>query len=362
MSRFWSETVHRLTPYVPGEQRTGANVVKLNTNENPYPPSPAVMAAIASTPADAPRRYPDPESVELRAALAAEHGLALGETFVGNGSDEVLALAFLAFFTRGAALQYPAVSYAFYPVYCDLHGIARRPLPLDEDFRFDPDAFEANAGGICFPNPNAPTGLALPRAAIRRLLERHTEHVVLVDEAYADFGAESAIPLVREYPNLLVCRTFSKGRSLAGLRLGMAYGDAALIEGLQRVKNSFNSYPVDVVAQRAGLASLADEAGYRESVARIVATRERTTGELERRGFRVLPSSANFVFARPPDGDGEGLFRRLGEADVLVRHWSAPALAPWLRISIGTDAEMERLFAVLDEPGAGAASATVPLA
>jgi len=352
VSRFWSTTVRRLTPYVPGEQRAGADVVKLNTNENPYPPSAAVLRAIGAVDGRALRRYPDPGSRALRDALAAEHGLGVEQVFVGNGSDEVLALAFLAFFTDGAGpgrgLQYPAISYAFYPVYCDLHGIERRPLPLDGDFRFDPDDFLANESGICFPNPNAPTGVALPRAAVRRLLERHTDHVLLVDEAYADFGAESVIPLIDEFPNLLVCRTFSKGRALAGLRLGMAYGSRELIDGLCRVKDSFNSYPVDVVAERAGVASLADRGGYLEIVERIVATRERTVRELESRGFRVLPSAANFVFARPPDGEGETLFRRLGQAGVLVRHWSTPELAAWLRISIGTDADMARLFAVID--------------
>ena len=348
MSRLWSETVHRLTPYVPGEQRAGAGIVKLNTNENPYPPSPRVLEAIAAVDGEALRRYPDPESLELRAALAERHGLSVDEVFVGNGSDEVLALAFLAFFTRGRELQFPAISYAFYPVYCELYGIAARTVALDDDFGLDPARFEANAGGICFPNPNAPTGLALARADVAALLERHTEHVLLVDEAYADFGAESVIPLVAEHPNLLVSRTFSKGRSLAGLRLGAAFGQRSLIEGLQRVKNSFNSYPVDALAQRAGIASLADEDGYRERVARIVATRSRLTEALLARGFRVLPSSANFVFARAPDGDGESLYRRLGAAGVLVRHWDKPALREWLRISIGTDDDTERLLDVVD--------------
>lgn len=351
MSRLWSETVRRLTPYVPGEQRAGADVVKLNTNENPYPPSPAVLRAIASVDGNALRRYPDPESGELRAALAELHGLSVDEVFVGNGSDEVLALAFLAFFTRGQGLQFPEISYAFYPVYCELYGIEARPLALDDDFRLDPAGFEPDAGGICFPNPNAPTGLALARRDIAALLARHTEHVLLVDEAYADFGAESAIPLIGDHPNLLVCRTFSKGRSLAGLRLGAAFGQRDLIEALVRVKNSFNSYPVDALAQRAGLASLADETAYRDSVRRIVATRERLNEALVARGFRVLPSSANFVFARPADGDGEALFRRLGEAGVLVRHWSKPALAAWLRISIGSDEDIDRLLAVIDDGG-----------
>ena len=353
MSRFWTETVRRLTPYVPGEQRSGPDVVKLNTNENPYPPSAAVLEAIAGVTGEALRLYPDPESVRLREALARRHGLDVSEVFVGNGSDEVLALAFLAYFGEGKTLQFPDISYAFYAVYCELYGIAARPVPLGEDFEIALDRYEANAGGICFPNPNAPTGLALPLAEIAGLLRRHDRHVLLVDEAYADFGADSAIGLVRDHPNLLVSRTFSKGRSLAGLRLGAAFGDAALIEGLQRVKNSFNSYPVDALAQRAGTASLADETSYRRGIERIVATRARVTRELEARGFRVLPSAANFVFVRPPDGSGRSLFERLGEAGVLVRHWGTPRLAEWLRISIGTDADMDRLLSAIDDPPDG---------
>ena len=348
MSRYWTETVRRLTPYVPGEQRAGADIVKLNTNENPYPPSPAVLEAIAATAPDALRRYPDPESTALREALARYHDVAPASVFVGNGSDEVLALAFLGYFGEGRGLQYPEISYSFYPVYCGLYGIAPRPVPLAADFGVDLARFEPNTGGICFPNPNAPTGLALAREEIRALLERHTEHVLLVDEAYAEFGAESVIPLVADYPNLLVSRTFSKGRSLAGLRLGAAFGAPELIEGLARVKNSFNSYPVDALAERAGVASLADERAHREAIERVVATRGRLAEALETRGFRVLPSRANFVFARPPDGDAAGLFARLGAAGVLVRHWSTPALVEWLRISVGTEADTERLLTVID--------------
>lgn len=348
MSRYWTETVRRLTPYVPGEQRAGVDIVKLNTNENPYPPSAAVLAAIAAVDGDALRRYPDPESVALRTELARQAGLDAAQVFVGNGSDEILALTFLAYFSAGRGLQYPEISYSFYPVYCDLYDIEKREIPLAGDFGIDLDRFEANTGGICFPNPNAPTGMALERNAIRTLLQRHDEQVLVVDEAYADFGAESAIPLIDDFPNLLITRTFSKGRSLAGLRLGVAYGDAALIDGLQRVKNSFNSYPVDALAQRAGIASLRDEASYRDGIAKIVATRQRTTESLAARGFDVLPSQANFVFAKPPNGQAARLFDQLDNQDVLVRHWSDPALVDWLRITIGSDADMDRLFAAID--------------
>lgn len=361
MSRYWSDTVRRLTPYVPGEQRAGADIVKLNTNENPYPPSPRVLEAIAAVGGDALRRYPDPESSDLRAALASAHGLTIDEVFVGNGSDEVLALAFMAYFSdvgrseaavsQRAALQFPEISYSFYPVYCGLYGTQMRTVPLEQDFSLELTRFEPNASGICFPNPNAPTGRAVPRAAIRALLDRHTESILLVDEAYADFGVESAVPLIHDYPNLLVSHTFSKGRSLAGLRIGAAFGSAEVIAGLRRVKNSFNSYPVDAVAEVAGIASLGDPDWHHEHVAMIVATRERFSAELVERGFTVLPSAANFVFARPRGGAALDLFCRLDAAGVLVRHWDNPGLAEWLRISIGTDSDMRSLLDVLDTDG-----------
>ena len=239
MTDFWTDTVRRLTPYVPGEQRSGSDIVKLNTNENPYPPSPMVIKALQAVTGDALRRYPDPESVALRATLAEYHGLNINQVFVGNGSDEILALAFLAYFTSGKALQFPDISYSFYPVYCDLYGIEARTIALEDDYSLDLDRFEANAGGIIFPNPNAPTARKVSLAAVSTLLDRHTGQVLLVDEAYADFGAQSALSLIDQYPNLLVSQSFSKGRSLAGLRLGVAFGHAHLIEGLQRVKNSF---------------------------------------------------------------------------------------------------------------------------
>lgn len=360
MSALWSETVRRLVPYVPGEQRAGDGIVKLNTNENPYPPSPSVLRAIAGVTPEALARYPDSDSSALRNALADYHGLSAANVFAGNGSDEILAFAFLAFFSGRGALRYPWPSYSFYPVYCDLYGIAPAPLALREEdgFAFDPDALVDGAdAGIVFPNPNAPTGRAVPLDAIERLLERVTDRVVLIDEAYADFGADSAIALVTRFPNLLVSRTFSKGRSLAGLRLGAAFGDAQLIEGLRRVKDSFNSYPVDALAQAAGLASIADESAYRVGIERIVSTRRALSDALQSRGFTVLPSAANFVFARPGDRDAGALAERLSRAGVLVRHWQTPVIADWLRISIGTDADIARLLAVMDadtdEPVAG---------
>ncbi len=356
MTQFWTDTVKRLTPYVPGEQRSGENITKLNTNENPYPPSPAVMQAIGNVSADALRRYPDPESVQLREALAAYHGVALENVFVGNGSDEILALAFLAFFTHEKALQYPDITYSFYPVYCDLYSIESQVISLEDNYSLSMDRFVPNAGSIIFPNPNAPTGLATPRDAIAALLKKHTEQVLLVDEAYADLGAQSVVGLVNEHPNLLVSQTFSKGRSLAGMRLGVAFGDKALIEGLQRVKNSFNSYPVDAIAQAVGIASIEDETYYKKTLSQIIESRDWTTEQLRSRGFEVLPSSANFIFARvPQQTSGKGsepaayeLFQRLSAAGVLVRYWKKPRLEDWLRISIGTSADMHRLMDCID--------------
>jgi len=348
MTRFWTDTVNRLTPYVPGEQRSGSNIIKLNTNENPYPPSPRVMSAIRAVDGHKLRRYPDPESERLRATLADYHGVQPQNVFVGNGSDEILALAFLAYFTRNDALQYPDITYSFYPVYCDLYGIASRQIALEEDYTLSLDKFEPNAGSIIFPNPNAPTAVATSLENISALLERHTEQVMLVDEAYADFGAQSAVPLIRQYPNLLISQTFSKGRSLAGMRLGVAFGDAGLIDALQRVKNSFNSYPVDVLAQAAGIASIDDESYYKETIGKILETRRWSVAELEKRGFEVLPTSANFVFARPVQQSAEDLFATLSEAGILVRYWNKPRLQNWMRISIGTPADMKALMACID--------------
>ena len=349
MSALWTDTIARLTPYVPGEQRSGEGIVKLNTNENPYPPSPAVLQAIAAISGDQLRRYPDPESVELRQVLADYHGLSIDEVFVGNGSDEILALAFLAYFTNDKALQFPDISYSFYPVYCDLYGISANTIELEADYSINLDCFTPNAGGIVFPNPNAPTAGAVDTSKIEQLLNKHTEQLLLVDEAYADFGAQSVVPMIKQYPNLLVSHTFSKGRSMAGLRLGVAFGNRDIIDGLQRVKNSFNSYPVDAVAQAAGVASIRDETYYRQTLNTIIQTREDTINSLRHRGFEVLPSKANFVFARPPNNSASRVFKKLDDAGVLVRYWAKPKLDQWLRISIGTADDMQALLNCLDE-------------
>ncbi|MGM0986944.1 MAG: histidinol-phosphate transaminase [Pseudomonadota bacterium] len=343
MSKFWSPAVRELTPYVPGEQPR-ERVIKLNTNENPYPPAPGVEGVLRDFPTDHLRRYPDPKSHALREALAVELGVTTEQVFVGNGSDEVLALAFQAFFRQARPLEMPTISYSFYPVYCHLYGVERRTHPLDTEWRVDLDAFGQDAGGVIFANPNAPTGHGHGRAAIAGLLERISEAVVLIDEAYVDFGGESAISLVERFPNLLVTGTFSKSRSLAGLRLGYAVGSRELIEGLERVKDSFNSYPVDSLASALGIASLADRGHFEACREAVVTTRERTRGRLETLGFQVLPSQTNFVLVSHPDFDAAQLFAGLRERGVLVRHFNNEALRDHLRISIGTDDEMDSLI------------------
>ena len=349
MTRYWTELARRLTPYVPGEQRSGANIVKLNTNENPYPPSPAVLSAISQVSADDIRRYPDPDATALRESLATYHGLRPEQVFVGNGSDEILAMAFMAFFTGDKPLQFPDISYSFYPVYCDLLDITPATVALDDNYQLNLDSFDSDGGGIIFPNPNAPTAVDVKLTEIQKLLSTASEQVVLVDEAYADFGANSAVELIDNYPNLLVSRTFSKGRSMAGLRLGVALGDANLIAALRCVKDSFNSYPVDAIAQAAGIASLNDEHYYQQTVRQIVQTRTETVEQLRKRNWQVLPSSANFVFASPADYSASDIFDHLSNEGILVRYWNTDRLSRWLRISIGTDDEMTQLFAVLDQ-------------
>jgi len=349
MSRYWTQRVKQLDPYVPGEQPQDQPYVKLNTNENPYPPSPRVAEALAAFDSGRLRLYPDPESLRLREALARRHDLAVAQVFVGNGSDEVLAHSFQAFFQHPQPLLFPEISYSFYPVYCQLYGIEAKRLPLREGFRIEVEDYSGDCAGVILPNPNAPTSRLLSLPEIDRLCALQAERVVIIDEAYIDFGGESAIRLLDRHPNLLVIQTFSKSRSLAGIRLGVAFGSEELIEGLQRVKNSFNSYPIDSLAQALAIASLEDEAYFRESCQRITATREQSRQALEQLGFQVQPSAANFLFARPPAGNAGELYRQLKQHGILVRHFSQPGIDQWLRITVGTDEEMDALLACLNQ-------------
>jgi histidinol-phosphate aminotransferase len=347
MSRFWSSLTHALKPYVPGEQPRMADLVKLNTNENPLGPSPRALEAIRGSAADTLRLYPDPQATALRVALAAYHGVRSEQVFVGNGSDEVLAHTFVALLKHDAPLLFPDITYSFYPVYCRLFGIAYETVPLDQAMQIRTVDYRRPAGAIIIPNPNAPTGIALSRAEITTLLEEHPDVPVVVDEAYVDFGAETAIPLVASHRNLLVVQTMSKSRALAGLRVGYAIGDADLIDALTRVKDSFNSYPLGRPAQDGAIASLEDDAYFQQSRVRVIEGRERLTSGLKGAGFEVLPSSANFVFARHPAHEGAALAAALREQAVIVRHFSAPRISDYLRITVGTDGQIDRLLSAL---------------
>lgn len=348
MSRFWSPVVHALQPYVPGEQPK-VELIKLNTNENPYGPSPAVTTALQAAAGDALRRYPDPSAAPLQAAIAELYGLRPSQVFIGNGSDEVLAHAFQALFKHEHPLLFPDVTYSFYPSYCKLYEIDYATVPVDEQLEIQLHDFLRPNGGIIFPNPNAPTGQLLSLAAIETLLQRNTDSVVLVDEAYIDFGGESAAALVDRYPNLLVVQTLSKSRSLAGLRVGFALGSDELIEGLDRVKNSFNSYPIDQLALAGSLAALADRAYFEQTRQMIIASRERLTAALQALGFEVPPSAANFVLTRHPQHDAGQLAAALRQRMILVRHFKLPRIEQYLRITVGTDAECETLIAALTD-------------
>jgi histidinol-phosphate aminotransferase len=351
MNRYWSAVVHGLTPYVPGEQPKLPDLIKLNTNENPYPPSPRVLEVLRAAMGDGLRLYPDPNAEQLKAAIAAYYGVTPRQVFVGNGSDEVLGHTFLGLLKHDDPLLFPDVTYSFYPVYCGLYGIEGRTVPLDDEFRIRVDDYLAApaCGAIIFPNPNAPTGRLLPLAEIERLLAGRPDVPVVVDEAYIDFGGESAITLVDRHPNLLVIQTMSKSRSLAGLRVGFAVGHPELIEALERVKNSFNSYPLDRLAITGGTAAMEDQAHFEQTRQAVIASRERLTRDLKGLGLDVLPSSANFIFARHPERDASELAAALRARSIIVRHFRQPRIDQFLRITIGTDTQCEALVTALRE-------------
>ncbi|MDP9898091.1 histidinol-phosphate transaminase [Variovorax ginsengisoli] len=350
---FWSPRIAALQPYLPGEQPRIPRLIKLNTNENPYPPSPRAIDAVQRAAEEGLERYPDPESLALREAVAARHGLSSAQVFAGNGSDEVLAHAFFAFFQQAEPLLFVDVTYSFYKVYAQLYGIACELQPVDAALRVDFDALARRAaqgcGGIVVANPNAPTGIGASLVQIEQLLLACPQRVVLVDEAYVDFGGQSAIPLIARHPNLLVVQTLSKSRSLAGLRVGFACGQVPLIDGLVRVKNSFNSYPLDRLASAGAVAALEDEAWFEKTRDAVVHTREGLALQLEDLGFEVLPSQANFVFVRHPAHDAAVLAAALRERAVLVRHFRHPRIAQYLRISIGTRDQCAALVDALQQ-------------
>ena len=347
MSKFWSPFVNSLEPYVPGEQPQIKGLIKLNTNENPYGPSPKAIAAMQAQISDDLRLYPDPNCDLLKTEVADYYSVSPQYVFVGNGSDEVLAHAFHGLFQHDKPLLFPDISYSFYPVYCGLYGIEQQPVPLDEQFQIRPEDYQQPNGGIIFPNPNAPTGCLLELAQIEQILQANPDSVVLVDEAYIDFGGESAISLVKQYDNLLVTQTLSKSRSLAGLRVGIAVGHPDLIEGLERIKNSFNSYPLDRAAIAGAAAAFADTEYFHNTCNKVIASREEVTEALAALGFEVLPSAANFVFARHKSRDAQELAAQLRENGVIVRYFNQPRIEQFLRITIGTDQQNKRLIDVL---------------
>jgi histidinol-phosphate aminotransferase len=348
MSRYWSKVVQGLTPYVPGEQPKLANLIKLNTNESPYGPSRRVLEALRAEIGDTLRLYPDPASDGLRAAIARRHGLTPKHVFVGNGSDEVLAHVFLGLLKHEAPVLFPDITYSFYPVYCGLYDIAYEQVALNASYEIAVDDYLKPNGGIVFPNPNAPTGCLVPVAEIERLLCANTGSVVVVDEAYVDFGGESVVPLVSRYPQLLVTHTLSKSRALAGLRVGYAIGHPDLIEALNRVKDSFNSYPLDRFAQAGATAAIEDDDYFQAMCRKVIVSKQKLVQDLRDLGFEVLPSAANFVFARVPGRDGGEIAAKLRERSIIVRHFRKPArIAEFMRITVGTDEQCAGLIEAL---------------
>ncbi len=347
VSRYWTPLASALEPYVPGEQPKDKTYIKLNTNENPYPPSPKALEAMKEAANADLRLYPDPTCEELVQAAANYYGLSPKQTFAGNGSDELLAFAFAAFFDPARPVLFPDITYSFYKVYAKLCGITPKLIPLDEQFQVPIDQFAGDHGGMILPNPNAPTAILIPLDQVRKLLEANPDRVVIIDEAYIDFGGESAVKLVPEYPNLLVIQTLSKSRSLAGLRVGLAFGSEELIDGLNRIKNSFNSYTMDRLALRGAVAALQDEAYFQETTAKVVATRDQIMTSLKDLGFIVTDSKANFLLISHPSYPAADLFKQLREQGILVRYFNSPRIDNYLRVTVGTDEEMAQLLAVL---------------
>ena len=349
MSRYWSAKVRELTPYIPGEQPKREGLIKLNTNENPYGPSPRALEAMEKQAGAGLSLYPDPECLELKEAIGAYYGQPASRVFVGNGSDEVLAHAFQALLQQVRPILCPDISYSFYPVYCRLYDVDCIRIPLEDNLEIRLQAYARENGGILFANPNAPTGRCLDLHQIDSLLQGNRDSVVIVDEAYIDFGGESAVELIDRYDNLLIVQTLSKSRALAGLRVGFAIGREELVEGLERVKNSFNSYPLDKFAIAGGAAAMADRQYFETTRRKIMATRERLSTELGLRGFEVLPSLANFVFARNTHHEAAALSQALRRKNILVRHFRQPRIEQYLRISVGTDDQCRLLLQALDE-------------
>lgn len=346
----WEDNVRRVVPYTPGEQPQNPNVIKLNTNECPYPPAPGVAKALQSFQADALRLYPDPAASDLTKALAAYYGVKQSEVFVGVGSDDVLAMIFMTFFNSKKPLLFPDITYSFYDVWADLFRIPYRQIPLNDEFEINKeDYIGKECGGIIFPNPNAPTGVLVDLAFIEDIVRANPDVIVVVDEAYIDFGGVSALPLIQKYDNLLVVQTFSKSRAMAGIRIGYAIGCEKLIKYLSDVKFSFNSYTMNLPALALGIEAVRDDAYFKEIVGKIVNTREWVKKELKELGFVFKDSMSNFIFATHPDYDIVNIFEELRKRDIYVRHFNGERIRDYLRISIGTDEEMKILINTIKE-------------
>ena len=350
--RFWSPEVRELEPYVPGEQPKIQNLLQLNTNENPYPPSPKVVEAVQAVlheQADVLRLYPDPDATALKQAIAKQQNIDVSQVFVGNGSDEVLAHIFKAFFLQDEPILYPDITYSFYPVYSQFFGTKTKEIPLNENFEIDVRDYTQPNGGVIITNPNAPTSIALSLAEIEQVLQANPDRVVVIDEAYVDFGAESAVSLINRYENLVVCQTTSKSRSLAGLRVGFAIAQSHLIAALETVKNSFNSYPIDRFAIAAAVASFEDQVYFEEQCQKVITSREKLVRDLTVLGFNVLPSKANFIFATHSQHDAGQLAQKLREQGIIVRYFNKPRINQFLRITVGTDEQNARLVQTLKQ-------------
>ena len=349
----WEENVRKVVPYVAGEQPRKPDIIKLNTNECPYPPAPGVGKAAAQMDPGALRLYPDPDTAILAEALAEYYHVKPEQVFVGVGSDDVLSMAFMTFFNSDRPVLFPDVTYSFYDVWAEVHRIPYKTCPLDENWHIRPEDYRQPNGGVIFPNPNAPPGLMESLETVEEIIRTNRDSVVIVDEAYVDFGGVSALGLVEKYDNLLVVQTFSKSRAMAGMRIGFCVGNEKLIRYLNDVKFSFNSYTMNLPAQLLGAEAVRDEAYFKEITGRIIATRERVKGELKKLGFSFPDSRANFIFATHPAIPAKEIFRALREADIYVRHWDKPRISEYLRITIGTDEQMDTLLAFLRDYVAG---------
>ena len=347
MCKPWSDKLRKIQPYVAGEQSKNPNIIKLNANENPYPPSPKVKQVLSNFNTDNLRKYPASDALELKLALSKAYKINENQIFMGNGSDDVLALCFQAFFCSDKPILFPDLTYSFYPVWCSLFKTPYKNIPLDENFRINPYDYKEENGGVILPNPNAPTGIYENLDFIEKILNNNTDSIVIIDEAYIDFGGESAISLLDKYENLVIVQTMSKSRSLAGLRVGYAFASAELISVLDAVKNSYNSYTMDSVTISAAAASLADDEYFKDTCSKIINTRQKTIKALENLGFDVVPSMANFVLATHKTVKAINIFEQLKKQDIFVRYFKIPRIDNYLRITIGTDDEMNKLFYAL---------------